>query len=217
MTYRCSHTDDQRQLTGTWCTPELERAVAKGYVLQVIHEVWHFSNTRVGLFRDYVDTWLKLKVEASGWPRADMSEAEKQQYATDYETAEGIRLDPENIAHNPGMRVLAKLMLNSMWGKFGQRLDRQEVKEFVNPQDFSEFLDSHQFDVRYVSVLSEHRVEVHYATQTEDIPVAPNLNIFVACFTTCWARLKLYDALDVLRERVLYYDTDSVLFTQRPH
>ena len=34
----------------------------------------------------------------------------------------------------------------------------------------------------------------------------------MACFTTCWARLKLYDALDILQERVLYRDTDSVVF-----
>ena len=34
----------------------------------------------------------------------------------------------------------------------------------------------------------------------------------MACFTTCWARLKLYDALDILQERVLYKDMDSVVF-----
>ena len=28
-------------------------------------------------------------------------------------------------------------------------------------------------------------VEVHFQYQNEDIPVSPNLNIFVACFTTC--------------------------------
>jgi len=36
----------------------------------------------------------------------------------------------------------------------------------------------------------------------------------VACFTTCWARLRLYAALEQLGERVLYYDTDSVVFLQ---
>lgn len=42
-----------------------------------------------------------------------MSEKEKLQYIIDYESAEGIRLD-HNIAHNPGIQALAKLMLNSM-------------------------------------------------------------------------------------------------------
>ena len=57
-------------------------------------------------------------------------------------------------------------------------------------------------------------VEVHYQYQDEDIPVSPNLNIFVACFTTCWARLRLYAALEPLGQRVLYYDTDSIIFLQ---
>ena len=46
----------------------------------------------------------------------------------------------------------------------------------------------------------------------EDIPVSPNLNIFIACFTTCHARIKLYETLQSLGERVLYYDTDSIIY-----
>ena len=41
------------------------------------------------------------------------------------------------------------------------------------------------------------------------------INVFIAAFTTAQARLKLYDALDSLQERVLYFDTDSVIFKAR--
>ena len=37
-------------------------------------------------------------------------------------------------------------------------------------------------------------------------------NVFIAAFTTSLPRLKLYDALDFLGDRVLYYDTDSVIY-----
>ena len=57
----CHHTDQQRQLQGTWCTPELQEARARGYILVHIHEVWHFQESEVGLFADYVNTWLKIK------------------------------------------------------------------------------------------------------------------------------------------------------------
>ena len=43
------------------------------------------------------------------------------------------------------------------------------------------------------------------------------MNIFTASFTTSYARLKLYDALDTLQERVLYFDTDSVIYTKKTH
>ena len=57
-------------LRGTWCTPELVKAVEKGYTRVKIHEVWHFppEQHRTGLFADYVNTWLKLKQESAGWP-----------------------------------------------------------------------------------------------------------------------------------------------------
>ena len=38
----------------------------------------------------------------------------------------------------------------------------------------------------------------------------------MAAFTTCHARLKLYESLDTLQEQVLYYDTDSVIYRWRP-
>lgn len=41
-------------------------------------------------------------------------------------------------------------------------------------------------------------------------------NIFIAIFTTALARLKLYDALDTVKDRVLYYDTDSVIYRTKP-
>ena len=98
-------------------------------------------------------------------------------------------------------------MLNSMWGKFGQRLNKTQVQEFDDPQAFHQFLDTDSLDVRHVSIINDQMVEVHYQHQKEDIPVSPNLNIFIACFTTCHARIKLYEALEPLGERVLYYDT----------
>ena len=101
-----------------------------------------------------------------------------------------------------------------MWGKFGQRLNKTQVQTFDDPQPFHQFLDTDTMDVRHVSVINDDMVEVHYQYQDQDIPVSPNLNIFVACFTTCWARLRLYAALEQLQERVLYYDTDSVIFLE---
>ena len=38
----------------------------------------------------------------------------------------------------------------------------------------------------------------------------------IAAITTCHASLKLYSLLEMLDRRVLYYDTDSVIFVSRP-
>ena len=213
--YRCAHSNEQRALTGTWCTSELQKAVESGYEIQYIYEVWQFHETYEGLFQDYVNTWLKIKQEASGWPSwVGDYPIKRLEYIHEYEKHEGIHLEYDKIEYNAGLRTLAKMMLNSMWGKFGQRLNKTQVQEFDDPQTFHRFLDTDTLEVRHVSVINDHMVEVHYQYQDEDIPVSPNLNIFVASFTTCWARLRLYEALQLLGQHVLYYDTDSVVYLE---
>ena len=59
-------------------------------------------------------------------------------------------------------------------------------------------------------------IEVFHSFQEVCDPVQTHVDIFVACFTTSYARLKLYNALDILQKKVLYMDTDSVIHTQKP-
>ena len=112
----CDHTPQQRQLSGTWCTPEIEKALEQGYTLVCLHEVWHFEQQQTGLFRDYVNTWLKIKDEASGWPGDCTTPEKRQQHLQAYFEHKGVQLDENNIRVNKGRRAVAKLMLNSMWG-----------------------------------------------------------------------------------------------------
>ncbi|CAB4042145.1 DNA polymerase [Paramuricea clavata] len=80
----------------------------------------------------------KIKQQASGFPK-DCNTAEKrQQYIDEYFDKEGIRLEPDKIEKNPGLRALAKLMLNSFWGKFAQKPNMARVKLI---SDLSEYFD----------------------------------------------------------------------------
>ena len=120
-THYCPHSDADRTLRGTWCTPKLVKAVKKGYTLIKIDEVWHFppEQRQTGLFANYVNTWLKLKQESAGWPSWCQTLEQKRDYILHYQEREGIRLDISSIVKNPGRKATAKLMLNSFWGKFG--------------------------------------------------------------------------------------------------
>ena len=113
-THYCHHSDVDRMLRGTWCTPELVKAVEKGYTLVKIHEVWHFppEQRRTGLFANYVNTWLKLKQESAEWPSWCQTVEQKREYILRYQEREDIRLDIASIAKNPGRKATAKLMLN---------------------------------------------------------------------------------------------------------
>ena len=119
-THYCPHSDDDRMLRGTWCTPEIEKAIEKGYTLVKIHEVWNFppEQRRTGLFADYVNTWLQVKQQAAGWPSWCETVEQKREYIVNYKEREGIRLDIAHIEKNPGRKATAKLMLNRYFFNF---------------------------------------------------------------------------------------------------
>ena len=59
-------------------------------------------------------------------------------------------------------------------------------------------------------------MEVVTNTAEEEYERSFRTNVFIAAFTTSLARLKLYEALDFLGDRALYYDTDSVIYKTKP-
>ena len=217
-TWRCNHGAEQRQLTGTWCSPEVREAVRRGYVVVKLHEVWHFpqNQQKFGLFRDYVNTWLKNKTEASGYPHWADTPEKKNRYVTDYATKEGIHLEPAKIEKNPGRKATAKLMLNSFWDKFGENLRKSSTQQVTNPAELYEIITDPLKEVTGLRIYSEDVMEIVFSAADDECVKNGKTNIFVAAFTTCHARLKLYKYLDAMQERVLYFDTDSVIYSQQP-
>ena len=88
------------------------KALEKGYRVVRTDQVWHFHDKSDELFRLYIDKFLKVKQESSGFPSWCATEEDKQQYIADYLENEGILLEYAKIRKNPGLRALAKLMLN---------------------------------------------------------------------------------------------------------
>ena len=139
----CTCTDEERAIVGTWCTPEVELARSKGYQILKIYEVYHFEEFKMynrftgkgSLFDAYVNLFLKFKQEASGFHEECQTDEEKMGYIVDYAKHEGIHLDYDNIKKNPGLRSLAKICLNSFWGKFDQRLNMKQTAFFHESED----------------------------------------------------------------------------------
>lgn len=86
--------------------------------------MWHFPPDQqvTGLFKEYVNEWLKLKTEASGWPDDVRDDPIKQEaFLRQYEEREGIILESSEMRKNPGRKSTSKLILNSFLGKFGEK------------------------------------------------------------------------------------------------
>ena len=182
----CPHSDEQRMMTGTWCTPEIQKAVEKGYKIQKIHEVWHFpeDQRKEGLFAPYVNTWLKHKTEASGWPARYVTEKQKAEYVRQYVEHEGIKLDPSRIEKNPGRKQVAKLMLNSFWGKFGENEHRVQTQTIQDEDTWQKIVQDESIIVKDVRIFNEDVMEVSTLRYEDACESSGKINIFIACFTT---------------------------------
>ncbi|KAK6167068.1 hypothetical protein SNE40_021175 [Patella caerulea] len=69
-------------------------------------------------------------------------------------------------------------------------------------------------DVKNIEILSEDVVLVQFTVRSDLITSAPHVNVPIGAFTAAYGRMKLYDYLDKLNDRVLYFDTDSIIFTE---
>ena len=56
---------------------------------------------------------------------------------------------------------------------------------------------------------------VNWRYREDAIEAAPHTNVLIAAYTTAQARMKLYEHLEKLGRRLLYYDTESCIFVSR--
>ena len=217
----CKCLDSDRKFTHTYCTPELEVAMNMGYSIIQIHEVLHWKETEMynpvtkegGLFTQYINTFLKLKQESSGYPQNVTSETERQEYIDNYFNHEGILLDKECIDKNPGLRSLSKLALNSFHGKFGQRTNMKKTMFVKDIKTLMQVLTDPGKLLMDFHIMNDDVIQIEYKN-TEDFECQSfNTNVTIAAFCTSWARLKLWSVMQRLGNRVLYNDTDSIIFS----
>ncbi|XP_015793693.1 uncharacterized protein LOC107370221 [Tetranychus urticae] len=219
----CNHTEDDRYLTNTWTSIELQEAVKNGYRIVKIYQILHYPkpDESDSQFASYIRMWLKIKQEASGWPSWCQTEDDKAKYVFDYKSAEDVDLDPSKIEKNPGKRSIAKLMLNSFWGKLAQNQNMPKTDVLRSYADLWGVLNNPEFETLGLFEANQDTIIVQHKFNEESIEkVNPGkTNIAVASFVTAYARLELFRLLQLIENhregRVLYFDTDSVVFIER--
>ena len=220
----CTCSDIERSISGTWCTPELNVALGVGYKILEIQEVliWEKNEKincetgRGGLFTEYINMFLKIKTQASGYPSAVRDEKGKKDYIEEYEKAERVTLDDASIEKNPGLRSIGKLALNSFYGKFGQRTNMKKTIYVTDPGELYSNLSDVRKVVKDFHVIDENMVVLEYCLNNNFIEPDSKTNVVIAAFCTSYARIKLWRLMNKLGERVLYHDTDSVIYRYYP-
>lgn len=211
----CIHNDAERMLIGSWSTMELGYALEKGYKIMHILQVYHYEQKDNTIFKEYIDMWLKFKVEADGWPNWVKNEEDKKVYIKNFFEKEGISLNVENIFKNPALRFIAKLFLNTLWGKFAQRLNLTQTKICYEYKDYYEVLNDVNKVIKGELMVNDNCLLINWEYVNDDFVENKNTAIAISSFVTSYARIELHrkmEEIDKERNRLLYVDTDSMIF-----
>ena len=182
--------------------------------------MYHFPTTTKddafgSIFTDYVKMFLKQKQQASGYPQWVITDDDKDRYIDYYNREQGIMLDKDSITHNPSLRTICKLFLNSVWGKFVQRQNLPKSIYMKSVKEYMQMKNDPTKCIMNFHLISEDYVVVDI-TNTETFEEESTFtNEVIGIFTTSLARLHLLQVLNKTGDNTLYYDTDSVIFVER--
>lgn len=238
--------DLQGPKTGVWSTEELKYAVERGYKILATEWVIHWKQWSNKLFRGYIRIFFLLKTLASGTKLTTFSEklAYLEQHMKALEMTiddeavtailrshqgegEDVSKDPrerervlvELLKPNAAQKAIAKLLLNSLYGKFAE-----------NPYSTTEQVQGHAAFYKLASatdkILLSVRVIKDDVAEVVWIPLVPDaatasdkkhVCVPLAALITAYARIKLMRTIESIGvKRVLYCDTDSVYYIESP-
>ena len=211
-------------LIHTWCTTELTPTINMGYVILEIYEVLHWpSNEEIdgstgkgGLFTKYINMFLHIKTQANGYPDNVCTLKQRQQYVEEYSSKEGVLLDPQLIEHNPGLRSIAKLSLNSFYGKFGQCTNMSKMVYITCYKKLYDFLTDQTKIIKDFHILDMGIVVMEYIHSKEFQEPDCKTNIIITSMCSAYASPQLWKIMNQLGKRVMYHHTDSVMYVCCP-
>jgi hypothetical protein len=225
--------------TGAWSTHELRMAVARGYRITHCEWVLHFPEWSQRLFRGYIQTFFLLKTLAGGFKG---NEAEAKVYLQEhlrhlhltYESPEvervlsafstvGAGTVEERLLRclklNPTLKTVAKLLLNTLYGKFGE-VPHMKVVHADSHEEFYNLVTNPAYHIMNIRMIHERSAEVTYAELLADTQSGTDKStvcVPIAAMVTAYARCRLIEEMErVGPERVLYVDTDSIYYVTQP-
>lgn len=190
-------------------TVELIKSLELGYKIDRVYEIYHFKKTKK-LFKSYIKTFMRLKEENGGF---EGTMEEKEEYCKMWKDKLDIDIDPLKINNNAGKKANAKLLLNSLWGKFGQR--QMSTSEYI--EDSSKWYKLLKREEKG-EVLIESREDlgdtlfITFKELKDNKTSLVKTNVALCGMITANARLRLYEVIGKMEERLLYCDTDSCIY-----
>ena len=110
----CTHSDMERELSGTWTHVELIMGIKRGDRIVRVTEIWHWDTWTTKLFEGYINTFYAVKEQSSGWPSWVETDEDRKRHIANVQEMDGVTLDCNKVEKNAGLRQVAKLALNRL-------------------------------------------------------------------------------------------------------
>nr|XP_011313350.1 PREDICTED: uncharacterized protein LOC105272823 [Fopius arisanus] len=123
-----------------------------------------------------------------------------------------VEFHKDKIQQNAGLRAVAKLCLNCLWGKFGERENLTKKAIIRTYEELAHIMFNPEIEGTGLVPVDNDTLFMSWKHLNEAAELSTKANVVIAAYTTAHARLKLYSYLEKQQERVLYYDTDSVIY-----
>lgn len=212
---------------GCFTSVEFHTALRNGYKIIKLHRFDEYKMA-APLWEDFVkEMYIFKMVNSAKIPEDEQKEELIKVYEEKFEMGDMIckTFEPNIWGKNPAKKAAAKTGLNSGWGKHAQRTILTQA-EYVDWRDTSMkrkgdslFQDiQNDFcslqgglmvgDERYLYQYKKDGREVKHDFNNSYLPAA--------CFVPAYGRLQLWEQLNKLGDRVLMYDTDSVVYIYDP-
>ena len=101
----CTHNASERQFVSTSTHIELRLALAKGYAVTRCIEAQEWTEWSEDVFKSFIKTNLRIKIQASGWPAG----VDKLAYLHEINSRYGLDINERDVCKNEGLRTIAKL------------------------------------------------------------------------------------------------------------
>ena len=191
----------------TFTSVELKYALEHGYEISKIHAALQYEKY-TGLMKNYVEFFLKMKVEnTKHYTDEECNEINNSHKELGF----NFQIEKENTKKNPGLRQLAKICLNSLWGKFGQRSTLDSYEYISEYNRLLLHLLNDKIKTNSWHIINDSCVEVRYTEDSDYHIEAEYISEITACFTTANARIRLISMMHWLHpSQIIYVDTDSV-------
>ena len=199
-------------------SPILHEAIRTGCTVTKIYRGNRYKVAESKFRNGLLGQMYVSKMKYSGYaPQEPERSIMRARFETEFKIDLG---DMDSWRPDKTLKSIAKGPPTATWGKLAESADH--VQTTVCKRD--DRASNHLFDnllqnkasIKRFIIMGESTLINHTENRKVKFPNLHNTYLPVAAFVTAYGRLKLWRQLHKLGKRVLYYDTDSIMYTDEP-